>query len=94
MSEAGLCGKVIARRSSLLGETAMRSFAGALLLVALPASLIAGDWPAFRGPNGDGISSEPSAPLTWGPDQNVKWKFALPAPAPMSPPSGTYVAPL
>jgi outer membrane protein assembly factor BamB len=41
-------------------------------------ALRADDWPGFRGPSGNGISSEPKAPTTWGPDKNIKWKVALP----------------
>lgn len=43
------------------------------------------DWPAFRGPNGDGVSSETNVPLYWGPDQNIQWKTPLPAPGNSSP---------
>ncbi|MCA9077465.1 MAG: PQQ-binding-like beta-propeller repeat protein [Planctomycetaceae bacterium] len=50
------------------------------------ASLVtAGDWPAFRGPNGDGTTDEKGLPIEWGPEQNIKWKTALPAPANSSP---------
>ncbi|MEO8497278.1 MAG: PQQ-binding-like beta-propeller repeat protein [Planctomycetota bacterium] len=54
------------------------------------AMLIAGqaygeDWPGFRGPAGNGISKEASAPLNWSPDQNIKWKAPLPRPANGSP---------
>ncbi len=41
-------------------------------------ALRADDWPAFRGPAGNGISSETKAPTTWAPDKNIKWKVALP----------------
>jgi outer membrane protein assembly factor BamB len=41
-------------------------------------ALRADDWPAFRGPAGNGISSESKAPTTWAPDKNIKWKVALP----------------
>lgn len=47
-------------------------------LAAAPAS--AGDWPAFRGPDGNGIAHEERAPLRWGPAQNVLWKSPLPGP--------------
>ena len=47
-------------------------------VLVLAGALRADDWPAFRGPSGNGISSEPKAPTTWGPDKNVKWKVALP----------------
>jgi outer membrane protein assembly factor BamB len=53
------------------------------LLYSLPA--LAEDWPAFRGPRGDGISQESEFPTTWGPEQNVRWKVPLPAPGNGSP---------
>lgn len=40
-------------------------------------SVSADDWPAFRGPAGNGVSTEKSAPLTWAKDKNIKWKVAL-----------------
>lgn len=35
-------------------------------------------WPQFRGPNGQGRSSETNLPLTWSAAENVAWKTALP----------------
>jgi outer membrane protein assembly factor BamB len=57
--------------------------AAAVLVSA--GTLSADDWPAFRGPAGNGISSEKSAPTTWAPDKNIKWKVALPQPGNGSP---------
>ena len=37
----------------------------------------AGEWSRFRGPQGSGISKE-SVPTEWSPDNNIKWKTALP----------------
>ncbi len=45
----------------------------------------ADDWPAFRGPNGDGKSSEKRAPIRWDADTNVKWKVPLSSPGNSSP---------
>jgi outer membrane protein assembly factor BamB len=58
----------------------MQRNSGLFLLgfLALAGSLSADDWPAFRGPSGSGLSLEKTAPTTWGPGKNVKWKFALP----------------
>jgi outer membrane protein assembly factor BamB len=53
--------------------------------LAAPLSAQADDWPAFRGPRGDGISRESAFPTSWGPEQNVKWKVPLPAPSNGSP---------
>lgn len=38
----------------------------------------ADNWPAWRGPNGDGVSTETALPLTWSATENVKWSIALP----------------
>ena len=34
----------------------------------------AGDWPAFRGPSGDGHSSERGLPTEWSESRNIVWK--------------------
>lgn len=49
----------------------------ALLLLALPPAQ-AENWPQFRGPNGQGRSSETNLPLAWSATENVAWKTALP----------------
>lgn len=46
---------------------------------------MAGDWPAFRGPAGNGIAPEDKAPLHWAPGKNVRWKTPLPGPGNSSP---------
>jgi outer membrane protein assembly factor BamB len=43
-----------------------------LALAVLPLS--AEDWPQFRGPTGQGHSSETGLPLEWSETQNVVWK--------------------
>ncbi len=45
----------------------------------------AGDWPQFRGPNGNGISAEAHAPIHWGKEKNIAWKTSLPRPGNGSP---------
>lgn len=54
-------------------------------LLVLAGGVSAGDWPAFRGPSGNGISAEKSAPVKWDSETNVKWKVSLPQPADGSP---------
>lgn len=49
-----------------------------LLLALGTGSLRAGDWPAWRGPSGNGVSTETGLPLRWSPTQNVAWTLALP----------------
>ena len=56
-----------------------------ILALACLSTVSGGDWPAFRGPNGNGISTETNVPLTWNADENVKWKVALPGPGNSSP---------
>ena len=36
------------------------------------------DWVRFRGPTGQGISSEAKLPVTWSATKNIKWKTSLP----------------
>ena len=60
----------------------------AIICVAIASSTAlagAGDWPAFRGPDGNGMADEKTAPLHWGPDKNVRWKAPLPGPGNSSP---------
>lgn len=52
------------------------SLVGGLVLV-IAYSAEAGDWPAFRGPTGQGIAHEENLPLTWGPEENIRWKVPL-----------------
>lgn len=56
-----------------------------IILLAMAAAAMAGDWPAFRGPAGNGIAPDDKAPLHWGPEKNIRWKVALPAPGNSSP---------
>ena len=36
------------------------------------------NWMRFRGPTGQGISSETKLPVTWSATKNIKWKTSLP----------------
>ena len=36
------------------------------------------NWMRFRGPTGQGISSEKKLPVTWSATENIKWKTSLP----------------
>src|SRR5262245_29066467 len=47
--------------------------------VFLTFQAIAGgaDWPQFRGPAGQGVSSEKGRPTAWSPTENVVWRVAL-----------------
>src|SRR3954470_14233217 len=53
------------------------SLAGAVTaLLALPAT--AGNWPAWRGPDGTGIAAGEDLPVKWSPSENVRWRAELP----------------
>ncbi|MFI5379045.1 MAG: PQQ-binding-like beta-propeller repeat protein [Tepidisphaerales bacterium] len=48
-------------------------------------NVAAEDWPAWRGPRGDGTSGETSIPIHWDAGQNVIWKTAIPGAGHSSP---------
>ena len=56
-----------------------------VLLILTSAAVQAGDWPRFRGPNGDGISTEGPIPAKWDLATNLKWKADLPGKGSSSP---------
>ncbi len=49
----------------------------AILLVVVCGTTHAGDWPRFRGPDGDGTSAAKDVPVEWGPEKNVVWRTEL-----------------
>jgi outer membrane protein assembly factor BamB len=49
-----------------------------LLALVATASLRAEEWPQFRGPSGQGYSSEQHVPLEWSESRHVAWKTAVP----------------
>jgi hypothetical protein len=46
----------------------------ALLAPAAAREASAEDWPRWRGPAGNAVSSEEELPVEWSPTQNVAWK--------------------
>jgi outer membrane protein assembly factor BamB len=46
----------------------------AMLATSATSRVRADDWPQFRGPTGQGHSSETGLPLAWSETHNVKWK--------------------
>jgi outer membrane protein assembly factor BamB len=60
----------------------MRSICPRAFLAALVASgnvvTHAEDWPQFRGPTGQGVSSEAALPVEWSESRNVVWKTTVP----------------
>jgi outer membrane protein assembly factor BamB len=61
---------------------------GSLVLVlsaCMTATLWAEPWPGWRGPRGDGTSSETRVPLHWDQQRHVCWRAALPGEGHASP---------
>ncbi|MCA9155377.1 MAG: PQQ-binding-like beta-propeller repeat protein, partial [Planctomycetales bacterium] len=58
---------------------------GCLCAAGFLAPLSAADWPQFRGPTGDGVSTATNVPIEWDANSNVAWKAPLPRPANGSP---------
>ena len=50
----------------------------ALLTVFISPTGEARDWPEFRGPSGQGHSTDRDLPVEWSESQNVSWKVAVP----------------
>ena len=57
----------------------------AVLTLALALPLSSADWPRFRGPNGDGVVTDPAVPTTWSATENVRWKVPVPGTGHSSP---------
>lgn len=55
----------------------MHKLFSAILLFTATAFLSAADWPAWRGPTGQGQSDEKNLPTKWSAKENVKWKTPL-----------------
>jgi outer membrane protein assembly factor BamB len=63
----------------------MKHITDLALLICAATAASAGNWPAWRGPEGTGLSSEAQLPEAWGTNQNVRWQIALPGPGNSSP---------
>ncbi|MEM7204523.1 MAG: PQQ-binding-like beta-propeller repeat protein [Planctomycetota bacterium] len=54
-------------------------FGLAFLSLSTATSAVAQNWPAWRGPTGDGLAAADAAPpLTWSESEHVRWKVPLP----------------
>ena len=51
----------------------------AICAVAVITVSAAENWPAWRGPQANGISGEKGVPLKWSTVENVAWKLAMPS---------------
>lgn len=61
----------------------------AFVLTAVTVSfchpVVSENWPGWRGPTSNGISTEKGLPTEWSPTKNVAWKLELPGPAGATP---------
>jgi len=55
-----------------------RSWLAVCFLLCATPTLQAQDWPQFRGPDGQGHSSERGLPAEWSETQNIAWKVPVP----------------
>jgi outer membrane protein assembly factor BamB len=56
----------------------LRSGLVSLFVVCAPWVSFAADWPQFRGPTQQGVSTESHLPVTWSETENIAWKTELP----------------
>ncbi len=55
------------------------------VLAVCGSMAFAENWPQWRGPTGDGHSTEKDLPSEWGDDKNILWKAPLPGPGASTP---------
>ncbi|HVR35659.1 MAG TPA: PQQ-binding-like beta-propeller repeat protein [Methylomirabilota bacterium] len=56
-----------------------------LVLCGLSVPAMAANWPTWRGPDADGITSEKNLPVEWSRTENVRWRVSLPEPGNSTP---------
>jgi outer membrane protein assembly factor BamB len=61
------------------------TFIAALAMFIWSGTVLADDWPQFRGPGGAGVADGTQLPSEWGADKNVSWKVKIPGVAWSSP---------
>lgn len=57
----------------------------AVLAVTVTSVAYADNWPSWRGPTQNGVSTEADAPTVWDKETNVAWRTPLPGPAGATP---------
>ncbi len=57
-----------------MSDILARRIALSCLLALIAVAVRAEDWPQFRGPTGQGQSTERGLPLEWSESRNVRWK--------------------
>lgn len=81
ISQLRLAGDVEGDRAVPRDRWLRGAFLGLTLLavvLVLSGSVLARDWPQWRGPDSRALSEETDLPTTWGEDRNIAWR-AIPA---------------
>jgi outer membrane protein assembly factor BamB len=60
-------------------RTTIRVFTATVLCAAAAVSLEAQNWPQWRGPTLNGVSTATNLPVRWSKAQNIAWSLAMPA---------------
>src|SRR5215475_10560187 len=55
------------------------------MLFELVLLMLMANWPSWRGPEGLGVSIDPSPPIHWSKSEGVSWRTALPEPGNSTP---------
>ena len=50
-----------------------------MCIAASTVSVTADNWPAWRGPSANGVSSETNLPIKWSKTENIAWRLPMPA---------------
>ncbi len=56
----------------------MKSIVAAVMIFASTGSVLASEWPQWRGAEGFGISGDRDLPVRWTEDEGIRWKIDLP----------------
>ena len=56
----------------------VRALSTAIVLALVSSFAHGGDWPHWRGPTRDGVSTETGLPTEWSPTENVTWRIPMP----------------
>jgi outer membrane protein assembly factor BamB len=59
--------------------TSGRRATGVLLFALMAAAPVLANWPQWRGPSLNGVSTETGLPVTWSATEGIAWKLPMPA---------------